>query len=146
MGPVVLLILDGWGIAPKSKGNAIELAKKPNFDLLWKKYPHTELKAHGLNVGLPKHYVGNSEAGHINIGAGRVVKDDAVEISEDILNGRFKKNSALNQTIEVVKKNKSALHLMGMVSDGESPHSSLDHLYSLVDLAYSKGLRKIYLH
>ena len=146
MGPVVLLILDGWGIAPPGKGNAVELAKKPNFDLLWKKYPHTQLKAHGLNVGLPKAYVGNSEAGHINIGAGHIVKDDAVEISEDILNGRFKKNLALNQTIELVKKNNSALHLMGMVSDGESPHSSLDHLYSLVDLAYSKGLRKMYLH
>ncbi len=146
MGPVILLILDGWGIAPKSRGNAIELAKKPAFDKLWDKYPHTQLEASGTAAGLPAHYVGNSEAGHINIGAGRIVKDDAVVISEDIFNGRFKKNLALNETIEFVTKNHSSLHLIGLVSDGESPHSSLDHLYALVDLAYGSGLRQIYLH
>lgn len=146
MGPIVLLILDGWGLASNNRGNAIGFAKKPTFDRLWEKYPHTELWAHGRYVGLPEHYVGNSEAGHINIGAGRVVKDDAVVISEDILLGRFKKNLALNQTIDFVQKNKSALHLLGLVSYGESPHSSLDHLYALVDLAYGRDVREIYLH
>jgi 2,3-bisphosphoglycerate-independent phosphoglycerate mutase len=144
--PLVLLILDGWGIAPKGKGNAIELAKKPNFDLLWKKYPHTELKAHGRNVGLPKGQVGNSEAGHINIGAGRIAKQDAVIISEAIEDGRFNKNVALRQTIEHVLENKSDLHIMGLISDDDSPHSSLSHLYALVDLAAKKGIKQIYLH
>ena len=82
--PVVLLVLDGWGIAPPGKGNAIELAKKPNFDKYWKNFPHTQLFAHGKQVGVPINQVGNSEAGHINIGAGRTVLDDVVEISRDI--------------------------------------------------------------
>ena len=144
--PVVLLILDGWGIAPKSRGNAIELAKKPNFDRLWNEYPHTKLKAHGQAVGVPKGWVGNSEAGHVNLGAGRKIEDDAVTISRDIRTGRFKKNYSLNQAMKFALENKSALHLMGLVSDGQSPHSSLDHLIALVDLAHSKGIEKIYLH
>jgi 2,3-bisphosphoglycerate-independent phosphoglycerate mutase len=144
--PVVLLILDGWGIAPPSKGNAVELAKKPNFDKYWKNYPHTELFAHGKYVGVPERQVGNSEAGHINIGAGRKVNDDVVDIIDDIKTGRFQKNVALLNIIKHVKKNKSSLHLMGLASDGQSPHANLTHLYSLIDLAYSKGLRKIYLH
>ncbi|MFH0779591.1 MAG: 2,3-bisphosphoglycerate-independent phosphoglycerate mutase [Parcubacteria group bacterium] len=146
MKPLLLLILDGWGIAPASLGNAIKLAKKPNFDRLWEKYPHTLLHAHGQFVGLPKDQVGNSEAGHMNIGAGREIKQDAVLISEAIADGRFQKNLAFKQAIDHVKKNNSALHLLGLVSDGESPHSSLDHLYALVDLAYGAGLTKIYLH
>ncbi len=146
IGPVVLLILDGWGIAPKNRGNAIELAKKPNFDFYWHNYPHTELKAHGQFVGVPKNQVGNSEAGHVNIGAGRVITDDAVEISEDIKLGRFKKNLAINQTIDFVIENKSRLHLMGLISDGQSPHVVLEHLYFMVDLAFARKIKKIYLH
>ncbi|MEK7159812.1 MAG: 2,3-bisphosphoglycerate-independent phosphoglycerate mutase [Patescibacteria group bacterium] len=146
MTPVVLLILDGWGIAPPNRGNAIELAKKPNFDRLWEKFPHTTLKAHGHFVGLPDEQVGNSEAGHINIGAGRCIEQDSTIISESISDGRFKKNLAFREVFEYVKKNKSGLHLLGLVSDGDSPHSSLDHLYELVNLAYNQGLRKIYLH
>lgn len=146
MRPIVLLILDGWGIAPASKGNAIEAARKPHFDKLWDKYPHTLLDASGKHVGLPADWVGNSEAGHANIGAGRIVKDDMVIISEDIVNGRFQKNLALNQTLDFVLKNKSRLHVMGMASDGQSPHSSLEHLYALVDLAAARGVKEIYLH
>ncbi|HMB26314.1 MAG TPA: 2,3-bisphosphoglycerate-independent phosphoglycerate mutase, partial [Patescibacteria group bacterium] len=145
-GPLILLILDGWGLAPKTRGNAVEQAKKPNFDKLWKKYPRTQLKAHGKYVGLPKGYVGNSEAGHINIGAGRVVVDDAVLISQDIKTGRFQRNMALEQTVNFVLEKKSALHLMGLVSEGQSPHAVLKHLYALVDLAASRGVEKIYLH
>jgi len=146
MRPLVLLILDGWGIAPASKGNAIEAAKKPHFDKLWDKYPHTTLDASGKHVGLPDGWVGNSEAGHANIGAGRIVKDDMVIISEDITNGRFQKNLALNQTVDFVLKNKSRLHVMGMASDGQSPHSSLEHLYSIVELASARGVKEVYLH
>jgi len=144
--PVVLLILDGWGIAPKSRGNAIELAKRPVTRELWKKYSHTTLKAHGQYVGLPKGHVGNSESGHVNIGAGRLIKQDSVVIFEAIKDGRFDKNLAINQTVEHVLNNDSVLHVMGLVSDGDSPHSSLAHLYSIVDLAYVKGVKKIYLH
>jgi 2,3-bisphosphoglycerate-independent phosphoglycerate mutase len=144
--PVVLLILDGWGIAQKSRGNAVEIAKRPVTRGFWKKYPHTTLKAHGQYVGLPKGLVGNSEAGHINIGAGRLIKQDSVLISDAIKDGRFEKNLAINQTVEHVIKKDSALHVMGLISDGDSPHSSLDHLYSIVDLAYVKGVKKIYLH
>ena len=144
--PFVLLILDGWGIAPPNKGNAIELAKKPRFDLLWKKFPHTKLEAHGRHVGLIRHQVGNSEAGHMNIGAGRIVEQDATIISEDIQNGKFFKNVALHQVFSHCMDNNSDLHLLGMISDGESPHSSLDHLYALVDMATAHGQKNIYLH
>ncbi len=146
MGPVVLLILDGWGLAPKNKANAIEFAHKPNFDYLWKHYPHTQLMAHGKYVGLPNNQVGNSEAGHMNIGGGRIIKQDSVLISEAIADGRFYKNTAINNVIEVVNKNKSRLHLMGLVSDNESPHVDLDHLYALVDLAYMRGVKDVFLH
>jgi len=146
MHPVVLLILDGWGIAPASRGNAIEAARKPHFDKLWDKYPHALLDASGKHVGLPAGWVGNSEAGHANIGAGRIVKDDMGIISEDIVSGRFQKNLALNQTIDFVLKKNSRLHLMGMASDGQSPHSSLEHLYALVDLAAARGIKEVYLH
>ncbi len=146
MFPTVLLILDGWGIAPKTKGNAIENARKPNFDKAWDKYPKAQLFAHGKHVGLPDNQVGNSEAGHLNIGAGRLVKQDSVIISEAIKNGVFYKNTALLESIKHVLKNKSALHLFGLVSDQESPHSSLNHLYSLVELAKKKGVEKIFLH
>ncbi|KKR07044.1 MAG: 2,3-bisphosphoglycerate-independent phosphoglycerate mutase [Parcubacteria group bacterium GW2011_GWC2_39_14] len=146
MVPVVLLILDGWGIAKKNKGNAIELAHKPYFDRLWHEYPHAQLKAHGKYVGLPDDQVGNSEAGHLNIGAGRIIKQDSVLIFEAIAEGRFPKNLALNSTLQNVITNKSELHLMGLVSEEESPHSSLDHLYALVDLAYVRGVKNIHLH
>ncbi len=146
MKPLVLLILDGWGIAPKHAGNAIELARKPNFDHFLKEFPHTQLKAHGQHVGLSTGQVGNSEAGHINIGAGNKVEQDAVHISEAIANKRFQKNTALLQTIKHAQENNSALHLMGIISDGHSPHSSLDHIYALVDLAHASGLKKIFLH
>jgi len=144
--PLVLLILDGWGIAPKNQGNAIELAKKPVFDYLWKNFPHAELKAHGKFVGLPDNQVGNSEAGHMNIGAGRVVVQDAVVISESIKRGRFFNNIALKKAMAHAKKRTSALHIMGLVSEGDSPHSSLEHLYALVEMAAIGGVEKVYLH
>jgi len=146
MTPFVLLILDGWGLAPNNPGNAIALAKTPNFNQLWSKYPHTQLKAHGRFVGLPHNQVGNSEAGHLNIGAGRIVEQESVVISKAISQGKFQKNLAFKTVIKHAQANHSCLHLLGLASDKESPHSSLDHLYALVELAYSFGLRKIYVH
>ncbi len=144
--PVVLLILDGWGMAPKSPGNAIELAKKPNFDRLWKSYPHTKLKASGKDVGLPLNQVGNSEAGHMNIGAGRVVIQDAVYISRAINTGQFFKNAAFETAYKQVKKYSSDLHLMGMLSNGQSAHSDPDHLIALLTWARLKKIKNVYLH
>ena len=146
MKQVVLLILDGWGMAQKNQGNAVELARKPNFDRLWKKFPHTALKAHGHFVGLPGEQVGNSESGHINIGAGRRVEQDSLTISKSIADGKFKKNLAFREVFEQVNKNNSDLHLLGLVSRGDSPHSSPNHLYALVDLAESYRVKRIYLH
>jgi 2,3-bisphosphoglycerate-independent phosphoglycerate mutase len=144
--PMILVILDGWGITNPSVGNAITLAKTPTMDLLAKKFPHTALHAHGKYVGLPINQVGNSEAGHMNIGAGRVVEQDAVKIDRSVADGTFYKNTAFKEAIAHVKKNKSSLHLMGMLSNGMSPHSDLKHLSALIKLAREKKIEKIYLH
>jgi 2,3-bisphosphoglycerate-independent phosphoglycerate mutase len=144
--PLVLLILDGWGLAPKSRGNAIELAKKPNFDKLWKKYPHTKLAASGKCAGLPNHDAGNSEAGHMNIGAGRTVLQDSVIINRAIEDGTFFDNIALQSAADHVKANKSRLHIMGLISDNGSPHSSLEHLLAVIKFCKLKKINKVYLH
>src|SRR3989338_5219851 len=144
--PFVLLILDGWGLAPKSLANAIELAKKPNFDYLWRNYPHTELQASGKNVGLPDDQFGNSEAGHLNIGAGRVVDQDSVFISKEINTGRFFKNPAFEVAYKHIQKNKSDFHLMGMLSNGQSAHADPDHLWALISWARKKKIKNVYLH
>jgi len=144
--PVVLLILDGWGIDKPNRGNAIELAKKPNFDWLWKNCPHTQLQASGKFVGLPPAQHGNSEAGHMNLGAGRVVDQDAVNISKDINTGKFFKNPAFEVAYKHVVKNKSNLHIMGMLSDGQSAHSDPDHLLALITWARLKKIPNVYLH
>src|SRR3989338_8915818 len=120
---IILLILDGWGLGEASDGNAISLAKTPFIDSLYKKYPWTKLCASGKCVGLPPHQVGNSEAGHLNVGAGRVVDQDVVKISKQINTGEFFKNPAFIAALNQVKKEKSALHLMGMLSNDQSPHS-----------------------
>ena len=143
--PVVLIILDGWGIAPPWGGNAIFLAKTPCFDNLWVHYPHTTLKASGEAVGLPGHERGNSEAGHLNIGAGKVVHQDVDHINNLIKDGSFFKNQVLLEAISHVKKNKSNLHLLGLVSDG-GIHSHIDHLFSLLELCRGAGGDNIYIH
>ncbi|MBT4277515.1 2,3-bisphosphoglycerate-independent phosphoglycerate mutase [Candidatus Falkowbacteria bacterium] len=136
--PLVLLVLDGWGIAKPSKGNAVTLAKTPVFDELKKKYPFTKLCAHGDCVGLPDNQDGNSEAGHMNIGAGRVVEQDSIYIAKSISDGTFFNNPVLRQAIKHVRKNKSKLHIMGLLSSGESAHSSPDHLEALLTFVYLK--------
>ncbi|MFH1661767.1 MAG: 2,3-bisphosphoglycerate-independent phosphoglycerate mutase [Candidatus Falkowbacteria bacterium] len=144
--PLILIILDGWGLAKKNKGNAVELAKTPTMDGLIKKYPNTTLCASGKRVGLPPKQTGNSEAGHMNIGAGRIIEQDIVKISKSINEGVFFKNAAFVEAIEHVKKNKSALHLMGMLSNGMSAHSDPDHMMALITLAREHKVDNIYLH
>ncbi len=143
---MILIILDGWGIAEPSKGNAITLAKTPVMDGLVKKYPDTQLCAYGKCVGLPPKQSGNSEAGHMNIGAGRIVEQDAVGIGKSINQGTFFKNLAFAEAIKHVKKNKSKLHLMGMLSNGMSAHSDPDHMLALLTLIRGHHIKDAYLH
>lgn len=143
--PVMLMILDGFGIAPKSDGNAVEAAKKPNFDRLIGKYPHTQLQASGLYVGLPDGQMGNSEVGHLNIGAGRIIYQELTRITKEIKEGGFFKNDALTLAVNNAKEKNSALHLMGLLSDG-GVHSHIDHVKGLLRLAKDAGLKKVYVH
>jgi 2,3-bisphosphoglycerate-independent phosphoglycerate mutase len=144
--PLILVILDGWGIAAPSRGNAVYLAKIPVIDSLGKDYPFTKLHAHGQFVGLPSHQVGNSEAGHMNIGAGRVVEQDAVKINRSIKDGTFFKNTALKEAMRNATKNHAKFHLMGMLSNGMSPHSDLSHLIALIKMAQDNKVKDVYLH
>ncbi|MBN1930228.1 MAG: 2,3-bisphosphoglycerate-independent phosphoglycerate mutase [Desulfobacterales bacterium] len=143
--PCVLIILDGWGENPKREGNAVKLAKTPQLDKLKEEYPHTQLLCSGEAVGLPKGIMGNSEVGHLNIGAGRIVFQDLLKINRAIKDGSFFDNEVFNSAMAAVKENQSTLHLMGLVSDG-GVHSSLNHLYSLLDLAKKSGLKHVYVH
>jgi len=144
--PMILIILDGWGITKPNQGNAVSLAKTPVMDSLVKKYPNTLLCASGKCVGLPPKQVGNSEAGHMNIGCGRIVEQDAVVISKSINDGTFFRNPAFIEAIRHVQENKSRLHLMGMISTGQSPHSDPDHMLALLTLARENKINEVYLH
>ena len=143
--PVMLMILDGFGLAPKSDGNAVEVAQKPNYNRLMAEYPSTQLQASGLFVGLPDGQMGNSEVGHLNIGAGRIIYQELTRITKEIEEGGFFKNEALTLAVENAKKNNSALHLLGLLSDG-GVHSHIDHLKGLLRLAKDAGLTKVYVH
>ncbi|MCK5085170.1 2,3-bisphosphoglycerate-independent phosphoglycerate mutase, partial [Candidatus Parcubacteria bacterium] len=142
----ILIILDGWGVALKNKGNAIELAKKPFYNDLIKKYPYTTLNATGLAVGLSENERSGSESGHINIGAGRIIKQDSQIIREDIESGKFFKNPSLIKTMNRALTKKSNLHFIGLLSELDSPHSDPDHLYALLRLAKQKKVKQVYLH
>ncbi|PWB38755.1 MAG: 2,3-bisphosphoglycerate-independent phosphoglycerate mutase [Parcubacteria group bacterium] len=144
--PLVLAILDGYGVSVEKKGNPEGQAKTPVMDCLNKKYVHAKLSASSRDVGLPLGQPGNSEAGHMNIGAGRVVEQDAVIISKSISNGTFYKNPAFLQAAKQVEDCQSDVHLMGLLSDGSSPHADNDHLLSLLSFFLSKTKQKIYLH
>ncbi|SHF14663.1 2,3-bisphosphoglycerate-independent phosphoglycerate mutase [Caloramator proteoclasticus] len=143
--PVMLMILDGWGINEKAEGNAIANANKPNFDRLWNEYPHTMLSASGLDVGLPRGQMGNSEVGHLNIGAGRIIYQEYTRINKEIEEGGFFKNEALIKAIENAKNNNSDIHLMGLLSDG-GVHSHIDHLEALIKLCKDLGLNRVFVH
>jgi 2,3-bisphosphoglycerate-independent phosphoglycerate mutase len=145
MKPVCLAILDGWGINPDPSGNAPLLAKTPNLDALFKEYPATALKNSGLSVGLPDGQMGNSEVGHLTMGAGRVVYQELTKINLTIESGSFFREPALARTLAIVKQNNKALHLMGLVSDG-GVHSHIGHLFALLDAAKCAGLDRVYIH
>ncbi len=142
--PVILIIMDGFGIAPE-KGNAIAAAKKPNLDRLFAANPHTQIGASGLNVGLPDGQMGNSEVGHTNMGAGRIVYQELTRITKAIEDESFFKNPAFQKAVENCKKENSALHIFGLLSSG-GVHSHLKHIYALVELAKRAGLSKVYVH
>lgn len=144
--PTVLMILDGWGVAPPSKGNAITLAKKPNLDRLYSTYPSTTLGATGKDVGLEDQKMSGSESGHLNIGAGRIVKQDSYYITESIANGTFFKNEAFVGAINHVKEKKSNLHLLGLMSNSDSPHSDPEHFRALLKLAKINEVGNVYCH
>ena len=143
--PVVLIILDGWGIAPPGPGNAVSLAKTPNFNKFWAAFPHTQLIASGEAVGLPHGEPGNSETGHLNLGAGQIVFQDLPRINMAIADGSFYQIPAFKQMAEHVRQNNSSLHLLGLVGSG-GVHSSLEHLLALLSLASQEGLKKVWLH
>lgn len=143
--PVMLMILDGFGLSDNLDGNAIRNSYKPNFDKLVNEYPHTTLKASGISVGLPEGQMGNSEVGHLNIGAGRIIYQELTRISKDINEGSFFKNEAFNKAIDNAKVNNSSMHLMGLLSNG-GVHSHIDHLKALITLCKDKGLKKVYVH
>lgn len=143
--PVVLVVLDGWGINRNKEGNAIAAAHAPVYDSLIKECPNTELRASGEAVGLPDGQMGNSEVGHLNLGAGRVVYQDSTRISKAIREGEFFKNAVLVSAMESVKKSGEALHLMGLLSDG-GVHSRLDHLFAMFDMAKAHGLTRVFFH
>ncbi|MBZ0174793.1 MAG: 2,3-bisphosphoglycerate-independent phosphoglycerate mutase [Candidatus Methanoperedens sp.] len=143
--PVLLMILDGFGLSEKKEGNAIAAAKKPNIDRLFSTYPHSTLQASGMSVGLPVGQMGNSEVGHLNIGAGRIVYQDLTRITKSIKEGNFFSNSILIDAIENVKIKGSSLHLMGLLSDG-GVHSHNTHLYALLKLAKKHSIRNVFIH
>ncbi len=143
--PTMLIILDGWGIGKDYPGNAIKLANTPNFDELIEEYPHSSLDASGLAVGLPVGQMGNSEVGHLNIGAGRVIYQELPRITREIETGNFFKNEDFLAAIENCKTNNSKLHLIGLVSDG-GVHSHNTHLYGLLEMMKRNNFHDVYIH
>jgi len=143
--PVCLIILDGFGVAPAGRTNAVTVANTPNYDAYAAAYPHTTLSASGLDVGLPEGQMGNSEVGHLNIGAGRVVYQDLTRISRAIDDGSFGANPVLVEVVDKAETAGTALHLMGLLSDG-GVHSHNTHLYALLELAKARGLKRVFVH
>ena len=144
--PLMLMILDGWGINPcDNQINAIKNAAPKEYLELLSKYPHSQLKASGEAVGLPEGQMGNSEVGHLNIGAGRVIYQPLVKITKDIRDGEFFEIPVLKEAFEYAKENNTAMHFAGLVSDG-GVHSHIDHIYGLLQMAKNYGLTKVYLH
>ncbi|MGB6838840.1 MAG: 2,3-bisphosphoglycerate-independent phosphoglycerate mutase [Microgenomates group bacterium] len=142
---VVLAVLDGWGIAPPGPGNAVSLANTTNMDRFWASYPRTQLGASGEAVGLPRGEAGNTETGHLNIGAGRIVYQDLERINMAIADGSFFENKTLLAAIEHARKNNSKLHYLGLVGAG-GVHSNLSHLFALIQLAKRQNFEKLFLH
>ena len=141
----VLMILDGVGLNDEEKGNAFRQANTPNIDKYVEKYPNTYIKTSGMAVGLPEGQMGNSEVGHTNIGAGRIVYQELTRITKEIHDGKFYENSVFKEAVKHVKNNNSSLHLVGLVSDG-GVHSHIEHLYALLELAKRNNIQNVYVH
>ena len=140
-----LIILDGWGLGDRTKSDAIFHANTPFIDSLYKKYPHCELKTFGEHVGLPKGQMGNSEVGHLNIGAGRIVYQDLAKINLACEDNSIAKKENLQKALNYAKENNKSLHLIGLVSNG-GIHSHQKHLYKLCELANNKGIERVFVH
>src|SRR5439155_22284256 len=145
IGPLALIIIDGWGYSQTREGNAIALASKPFYDEVCEKYPQTLLTAHGTRVGLPEGVMGNSEVGHLNLGSGRVIRMDVSLIDHDIQTGEFFSNEVLAKAMDDAKSRGRQLHLMGLISDGQV-HSSQEHLYALLRMAKQRGVERVFIH
>lgn len=145
MSKTVLVIMDGFGIAPKAEGNAISTAATPNLDRIFAENAYTQLSASGMDVGLPDGQMGNSEVGHTNIGAGRVVFQDLPRITKAISDGDFFENPAYVKAMDDAKKNNKALHIMGLLSDG-GVHSHINHIFAILDMAHRCGLERVFVH
>ncbi len=143
--PVMLMILDGYGINPRAEGNAVLAARTPNLDRLMKEYPNTVIRTSGMDVGLPDGQMGNSEVGHTNIGAGRIVYQELTRITKAINDGEFFQIAEFNEAIDSCIANNKKLHVYGLLSDG-GVHSHITHLYAIIELAKRKGLKEVYVH
>ena len=143
--PLALIIMDGFGLRKETEGNAIAAAKHPNLDRLWVTCPHTQIGASGMDVGLPDGQMGNSEVGHTNMGAGRIVYQELTRITKSIEDGEYLSNPVLLHAMENAKKPGAALHLMGLLSDG-GVHSHIRHLFGLIEMAKKMGVEKVYIH
>jgi len=143
--PVALIILDGFGLREETFGNAVAQAKKPNYDRYWNQYPHAQLTASGEAVGLPEGQMGNSEVGHLNIGAGRIVYQSLTRVNKAIREGEFEKNDTFIDAMKSAKEKGKGLHIFGLLSDG-GIHSHINHMFALLKLAAEEGLEKVYVH
>ena len=143
--PIVLVILDGFGHSEEKEGNAIAAAHKPTWDKLWDENPHTYIKGSGAEVGLPSEQMGNSEVGHLNLGAGRVVYQEYTRVSRSIKTGSFFSNDTLIESVAVAKENNKAVHILGLLSDG-GVHSHEEHIHAMCQLAVEQGIKDVYLH
>ncbi|WP_455209532.1 2,3-bisphosphoglycerate-independent phosphoglycerate mutase [Kaarinaea lacus] len=143
--PIVLIVLDGWGYSENPKNNAILNAKTPNWDRLWKRFPKTLIKGSGTEVGLPSGQMGNSEVGHLNLGAGRVVYQEFTRVSRAIRTGSFFSNQTLTDAVDLAINTNKSLHILGLLSDG-GVHSHEDHIQAMTKLAVERGARNVYLH
>jgi 2,3-bisphosphoglycerate-independent phosphoglycerate mutase len=143
--PMILLILDGWGYSETPQHNAIAAAQKPVWDRLWNNYPHTLIRTSGAAVGLPADQMGNSEVGHLNLGAGRVVYQEFTRVSRAIKTGSFFRNHTLTDAVDLAKENDKAVHVLGLLSPG-GVHSHEEHIHAMVELALQRGVKKVYLH
>ncbi len=141
----VLIIMDGWGIGPRNATNAVYRARTPFLDALWRDYPHTQLQCSGEAVGLPPGFMGNSEVGHLNIGAGRVVYQELLRINKAIADGSFETNPAFTELLQKLRQDRRRLHLLGLVSDG-GVHSHINHIYALLETARKNGVADTLVH